>query len=85
MSLVFTCTKLGAKFNIKDEKSKEHQHDLTYSLACPDATCNEEYNGETGIVKSIMVKRVYENSGKDVNPHVFKHSMETDHPTVTLK
>ena len=44
MALVFTGAELGTKFNIKDKTSKEHQHDLTQSVVCPDLNCNEEYN-----------------------------------------
>ena len=81
MTLVFTGTKSGTKFNIKDKSNKEHLHDLTYSVACLDDNCNEEYNGETG---RRLIERVHEHSGKDVNFHVFKHSIKTDHPTVTI-
>ena len=81
VALVFTGTKLGTKFNIKDKTSKEHQHDLTYSVVCPGTNYNEEYNGETG---RRLIERVHEHSGKEVNSHVFKHSIETDHPTVTI-
>ena len=80
VALVFTGTKLDTKFNIKDKTSKEHQRDLTYSVVCPDANCSEEYNGETG---RRLIERVHEHSGKDVSFHVFKHLIETDHPTVT--
>ena len=80
MSLLFTGTKLGTKFNIKDKTSEEHEHDLTYSIVCPDPNCNEEYNGETG---RRLIERVHEHSGKGVSFHVFKHLIETDHPTVT--
>ena len=41
VALVFTGTKLGTKFNIKHKTSKEDQHDLTYSVVCPDRNCNE--------------------------------------------
>ena len=81
MALVFTGTKLGTKFNFKDKTSKEYQHDLTYSVVCPDHNCNEGYNGETG---RWLIERVHEHSGKDVNSHVFKHSIEANHPTVTI-
>ena len=45
VALVFTGKKLGTKFNIKNETSKEHRHDLTYSVVCPDANCSEELKG----------------------------------------
>ena len=41
VALVFAGTKLGTKFNIKDKTSKEHQHDLRYSVVSPDLNCNE--------------------------------------------
>ena len=31
-----------------------------------------------------MVERVNELSGKDINSHIFKHSIVANHPTVTL-
>ena len=31
-----------------------------------------------------MIERNYEHSVKDVNSYVFKHSIETEHPTVTI-
>ena len=31
-----------------------------------------------------MIERVHQHSGKDDNSHVFKHSIETNHPTVTI-
>ena len=47
MPLVFTDTKLGTRFNIKDKTSKKHQHNLTHSVFYPNVNCNEEHNGET--------------------------------------
>ena len=81
VALVFTGTKLGTKFNIKDKTSKEHQHDLTYKVVFPYPNCSEEYNGQTG---RQLFERVHEYSGKDVNSHAFKHSVETDHPTAAI-
>ena len=72
VALVFTGTKLGTKFNIKDKTSKGHQHDLTCSVVCPDPNCNEGYNGKTA---RRLTERVHEHSGKDGNSHVFKHSI----------
>ena len=31
-----------------------------------------------------MIERVHQHSGTDDNSHVFKHSIETNHPTVTI-
>ena len=81
MQLVYTGTKLGTKFNVKDKTKKEHHHDLTYSVKCPMKNCLESYNGETG---RKPVERVNEHSGKYINSHTFKYSMATNHPIVTL-
>ena len=81
MQLVYTGTKLGTKFNVKDKRKKEHHHDLTYSVKCPMKICLESYNGETG---RRLIEQVNEHNGKDINPHMFKHSMAANHPTVTL-
>ena len=76
MQLFYTGTKLGTKFNVKDKTKKEHHHDLTYSVKCP------MKNGETG--RRLILERVNEHSGKDINSHMFKHSIAVNHPTVTL-
>ena len=81
VELVFTGTKLHAKFNIKDKTSKELQYDLTRSVVSPDLNCNEEYNGKTG---RRLIERVHKHSDKCVTFHVFKYSIETDHPTVII-
>ena len=81
MQLVYTGTKLGTKFNVKDKTKKEHHHDLTYSVKCPMKNCLESYNGETG---RKLIERVNEHSGKDINSHMFKHSIAANHPTVRL-
>ena len=42
--------------------------------------CLESYD-ETG---KRLIEIVIEHSGKDLNSHMFKHSMGVNHPTVTL-
>ena len=81
MQLFYTGTKLGTKFNVKHKTKKEHHHDLTCSVKCRMKNCTESYNGETG---RRLIERVNEHSGKDINSHMFKHSMTANHPTVTL-
>ena len=81
MLLVYTGTKIGSKFNVKDKTKKKHHHDSTYSVKCPMKNCLESYNGETG---RRLIERVNEHSGKDMNSHMFKHSMAANHPTVTI-
>ena len=81
MPLAYTETKLGTKFNVKDKTKKEHHDGLTYSVKCPMKNCLQSYNGETG---RRLIERVNEYSGKDIDSHMFQHSMAANHPTVTL-
>ena len=43
--------------------------------------CTEFYNGETS---RRLIERVNDNSGKDINLHMFNYFIEANHPTVTL-
>ena len=43
--------------------------------------CLESYNDETG---KRLIEMVIEHSGKDLNSHMFKHSMGVNDPTVSL-
>ena len=43
--------------------------------------CLDSYNGETGM---RLIEQVNEHIGKDINSHMFKHSITANHPTVTL-
>ena len=65
MQLLYTGTRLGTKFKVKDKTMKEHHHDLTYSVKC--------------LTYSVKKKELM-NNGKDINSHIFKHSLEVNHP-----
>ena len=72
----FSASRLSDKFNIKTKTKKDHQHDVTYYVQCPEETCNDDYTGETG---RRMAERVIDHCGRDKKSHVFKHSVEKDH------
>ena len=80
-TLVYTSTKRSSNFNIKDITKKEHKHDLVYSVKCPEETCNETYNGETG---RRLIEQTDEHREKDKNSHVYEHSVNSNHALVTL-
>ena len=80
-TLVYTSTKRSSNFNIKDITKKEHKHDLVYSVKCPEETCNETYNGETG---RRLVEKIDEHRGKDKNSHVYQHLVNSNHALITL-
>ena len=77
----YSGTKLSSKFRLKDQTKKDHQHDVVYYAKCPEEQCTEDYTGERG---RRLIERVKDHSGKDSKSHLFKHSMETIHETLTL-
>ena len=79
--IAFSGTKLSSKFQLKEQTKKDHQHDVVYYAKCPKQYCTEDYTGET---KRRLIERVKDHSGKDLKSHLFKHSIETDHKTMTL-
>ena len=44
--IVYTGTKLGFNFQIKDKTKFYHKHDLVYYVKCPE--CQEDYIREIG-------------------------------------
>ena len=77
----YSGTKLSSKFQLRDQTKKDHQHDVVYYETCPEEQCTEDYTGEAG---RRLIERVKDHSGKDSKSHLFKHSMETIHKTLTL-
>ena len=72
--VVYTGTKLGSNFQIKDKTKFDHKHDLVYNTKCPE--CQEDYIGEIG---RRLHERICDHSGKDGKSHMLKHSLENNH------
>ena len=62
---------LASKFNIKDEISKKHKHDLIYKAQCPDLNCDETYIGGIG---RRFSERIIDHSGRDDQSHLYLHA-----------
>ena len=77
----YSTMRLKDKFNIKTKTVKEHQHNITYYVECPEENCNESYVGETG---RRLLERVTDHNGQDKNTHIFKHSVEREHRPPSL-
>ena len=60
-TLVYTSTKLGSSFDIKNITKKKHKHGLVYNVKDPKETCNKTYNGETG---RRLAEQIDEHRGK---------------------
>ena len=58
----YAATRLRDKFNIKTKIVKEHHHDISYCVACPEENCNKNYVGEA--VRRLL-KRVIDHSVGD--------------------
>ena len=62
----YTAKRLGSVFGIKDKTQKCHEHNIVYSVKCPD--CDDTYIGESG---RRLDERITEHSGKDKTSHIF--------------
>ena len=78
--VVYTGTKLGSNFQIKDKTKFNHKHDLVYYVKCPE--CQEDYIEEIG---RRFHKRICDFNGKDSKSHMLKHSPENNHAQVSFE
>ena len=81
VSTIYKATRLGSKFNIKDQIKLEHQHNVVYHTECPNRKCKSHYTGQT---KCRVGKRASQHNGKDKKSHLFKHAQETKHKRVKV-
>ena len=77
--VVYTRTKLGSNFQIKDKKF-DHKHDFVYHVKCPE--CQEDYAVEIG---RRLHEWICDHSGKDSKSHMLKHSLENNHKQVSFE
>ena len=66
---------VASKFNIKDEISKKHKHDLIYKAQCPYLNCDATYKGEIGRRFSELIT---DHSGCDDKSHLYEHEERPD-------
>ena len=79
--IIYTGTKLASKFNVKDEISKNHKHDLIYKARCHDLNCDETYIGELGRRFSELI---IDHSSSDDKSHLYLHAGKTGHENVNI-
>ena len=79
--VVFTGSKFSSKFQVKDRTIFSHIRDVICRGNCPENGCPDNYVAET--VRRIL-ERVLDHMGKDVNSHLYKHSIETGHQTLEI-
>ena len=78
----YSAMRLKYKFNIKTKTVKEHQHDITYYVECPEKNCDDNSVGETG---RRLSERVIDHNGQDKTSHIFKHSVGSEHRPPSLQ
>ena len=80
--VIYTGTKSGTHFNIKDKTKTEHKHNLVYKVTCPNPTCNDSYIGKTA---RRLNERVKEHDGPDNKSHFHHHTTIWQHKEVSIK
>ena len=70
----YSSMRLKDKFNIKTKTVKEHQHDITYNVECPEENCNE---GDVGETDRRLSERVIDHDSRHKNSHIFTHSIDS--------
>ena len=70
--ITYTGQTLNSSFQIKDKTNEKHKHDLSSYTKCPEASCSEEYLGETG---HRIIEGVSDHAGKDKQSHLLKHAV----------
>ena len=74
--VVFTGSKLSSKFQVKDRTIFSHNRNIICKGNYPENGCPDNYVEKTARKTS---ERVLGHTGKYVNSHLYKHSIETGH------
>ena len=80
-TVVFTGGTLSLKFQVKDRTIFDHNHVVIYHGNCPEKSCNDNYVGETA---RKISESVLDNTEKDINSHLYKHSIEAGHQSLKI-
>ena len=80
--IVFKGSKLSWKFQVEDRTIFSHNHDIIYHGTCPENGYPPyNYVGQTA---RRISERVLDHTGKYINSHLYKHSIETGHQTLEI-
>ena len=73
--MIYTGTKSGPQFTIKDLFLKKYIHDLIYRTICPVNNFNEDYTGKCARKFEEDTK---DHNGRDSTSHMSRHSIESE-------
>ena len=79
--VVFIVSKLSSKFQVKDITIFNHNNVVIYLGSCPEDGFPDNFVGET--TRKIS-ERVLDHTGKVINSHLYKHSMEAGYQTLKI-
>ena len=74
--ITYTGRKFGPLFQTKDQTIFEYKHDVIYHGKCLPQNCVDDYIGETA---RRVNKRIVDHTGRDINSHLLKHSIDSEH------
>ena len=80
--VAYTGKKLSTCFNVKDQSTFAHPHDVVYYADCPNEKCRENYIGESG---RRISERIKDHNGRDLKSHILRHSVESGHANVSYR
>ena len=80
-TVVFTGGKFSSKFQVKESSIFSRNRDIIYHGNFPEKGCPDSYIGETA---RKISERVLHHTGKDINSHLYRHSIETVHQTLEI-
>ena len=72
--MAYTGKKLSTCFNVKDQSTFAHPHDVVYYADCPNEKCKENYIGDSG---RRISERKKDHNGRDLKSHILRHSVES--------
>ena len=77
--VTYTGKKLSTCFNIKNQTTFEHHHDIVYYGKCLEVDCTDNY---IGVASRRVSERIIDHNGRDRKSHLFRHSVENNHKNV---
>ena len=80
--VVFTGSKLSSKFWVKDRTIFSHNYDIIYHGNCPENGCSDNYVRETA---RKISESVLDRTGKYINSHFYKRTIETGHQNLEIR
>ena len=80
MKVIYTCSKWGSQFFMKDINQKRHIHDIIYHILSSEGNFIQEYFGKCARTHK---ERTKDHNGRDQNSHILPHSIKSGHNQIS--